>query len=58
MGSTAALKQLRQALDQARREQQKLCLGLDNLQSTRRLRAPKVAVDSVFAARLWKILRM
>ena len=56
VGGGAGLRVLRAELLRARVEQQQLCTGLE--QNTRRMRAPRVAVDAVFAKRLRKILAM
>lgn len=53
-GGAAGLHVLRGALAAARREQATLCQGLES--NARRMRAPKVAVDALFAKRLAKIL--
>lgn len=55
-GGVGGLKALRTSLAAARLEQNTLCLGLE--QNAKRMRAPKVAVDAVFAKRLSKILAM
>ena len=56
VGGGAGLRVLRSELLRARVEQQQLCTGLEG--NTRRMRAPRVAVDAVFAKRLRKILAM
>lgn len=53
-GSSAGFRTLRKALKSSRKEQNALCMGLE--QSAKRMRAPKVAVDALFAKRLVKIL--
>lgn len=55
VGGGAGVRLLRSYLRDALREQQMLCsaAGLD--ESSKRSRAPKVAVDAVFAKRLGKV---
>lgn len=57
-GGVGTVKQLRLMLRQALQEQTVLCAGLEQQASRLKSRAPRVAVDAVFAARLRKILRM
>lgn len=57
-GGAAGIKQLRHGLLEARVEQNELFKGAEQQPKRSQGAAKKVAVDSVFAARLWKILAM
>lgn len=58
VGGASGLHALREMLRQAVREQQLICISSLPDERSKRSRAPKVAVDGVFARRLAKILKI